>query len=98
MLSQENIRMYMQCGITVIKNDDNVLHNCNNLSTGTQKAKKSTTEKGTQYKDIPVEKVYSTTDPITPSIISIQYVPHVCTFSESEKNNHVCKSGTTGME
>ena len=88
----------MQCGITVIKNDDNVLHNCNNLSTGTQKAKKSTTEKGTQYKDIPVEKVYSTTDRITPSIISTQYVPHVCTFSESEKSNHVCKSGTTGIE
>ena len=55
---------------------------CDTLSIGTQRTKKSTREKGTQYKDATIRNNFTqTVSVITCKTISTQTMPHPCTCS-----------------
>ena len=69
---------------TLIPENDVLFPKCDTVSIGTQRTKKSTREKGTQYKDATIRNRKSftqTVSVITCKTISTQTMPHPCTCS-----------------
>ena len=67
---------------------------CDTSSIRTQATKKSTCEKGTQYKDATIRNKFTqTVNVITYNTISIPTMPCPCTCLESRKKDNISKPG-----
>ena len=87
------------CVETLIPENDDLFHKSDTLSIGTQTTKKSTREKGTQYKDATIRSKFTqTVSVITYNAINIQTMPHPCTCLESRKKDSISKSGIKRTE
>ena len=87
------------CVETLIPENDDSFPKCYTLSIRTQTTKKSTREKGAQYKDATIRNKFTqTVNVITYNTISIKTMPHPCTCLESRKKDNICKSGIKRTE
>ena len=87
------------CVETLIPENDDSLPKCDTLSIGTQTTKKSTKEKGIQYKDATIRNKFTqAVNVITYNMISIQAMPHPCTCLKSRKKDNISKSGIKRTE
>ena len=82
------------CVKTLIPENNDFFPKRDILSIGTQTAKKSTREKGTQYKDTTIKNKFTqTVNVITYNTINIQTIPNPCTYLESRKKDNISQSG-----
>ena len=98
-INESSSSVNVSCVETLIPENDDFFPKCDTLSIGTPTTKKSTREKGTQYKDATIRNKFSqTVNVITYNAISTQTVPHPCTCLESRKKNNISKSGIKRAE
>ena len=87
------------CVKTLIPENNDFFPKCDTLSVGTQTTKKSTREKGTQYKDAIIRNKFThTVNIITYNTRSMQTMPHPCTCLESRKKDNISKSAIKRTE
>ena len=87
------------CVETLIPENNDFFPKCDTLSIWLQTTKKSTREKGTQYKEATIRNKFTQTiNVITYNTISIQTMPHPCTCLESRKKGSISKSGIKRTE
>ena len=77
------------CVKTLLPENNDFFPKRDTLSIGMLTAKKSTREKGTQYKDTTIKNKFTqTVNVITYNKINIQTMPHPCTCLESRKKDN----------
>ena len=87
------------CVKTLIPENNDFFPKCDTLSIGTQTTKKSTREKGMQYKDATIRNKFThTVNIITYNTRSMQTMPHPCTCLESRKKDNISKSAIKRTE
>ena len=87
------------CMETLIPENNDFFLKCDTLSIGMQTTKKSTREKGAQYKDATIRNKFTQTiNGITYNTIGMQTMPHSCTCLESRKKDNISKSGIKRTE
>ena len=87
------------CVKTLIPENNDFFPKSDTFSIGTQTAKKSTSEKGTQYKDTTIKNKFTqAVNVITYHTINIQTMPHPCTCLESRKKDNLSQSGIQRTE
>ena len=88
-----------RCVETLIPEHNDFFPKCDTLSIWMQTTKKSTREKGTQYKDATIRNKFTQfVNLINYNTISIQTMPHPCSCLESRKKDNISKSGIKRTE